>query len=672
MTETLANPPHPHADRPGEQRTAVQLLVLGEGRLADAIAARLLAEPQVSLSLGRLADEPAGRPGAALIVTDCWDREGLLAAADRLAAHRIPYLTVHPESGRALIGPAVIPGTPGCTRCVMERRALNDDQRAAVDLLQQQVADVPANLLAGPAVTLIAELAAAELTTLAAGAEGRTRSAILTAGLADLRTERHTFLPLPRCPGCPPLPEDSREAGALVLQAQRKLSPESLRTRDITKVEQELLDTYTDAETGVLQATVINAASIFVNAMAPTALPGIDRIEIGGGRTNDGRSARVVAIAEAVERLVTGLPRARRAAVHGSYRQLASNAVDPRTLGLYPEERYANPSFPYLRYHEDLQMPWVWGYSFARGEPVLVPETIAFYRAVPMHGMFVQEISSGCALGSSIEEAILHGLLEIVERDAFLITWYTRMTVPELDLSSGIDPVTALMLERITHQTDYRVRLFSTMLTERIPAIAAVATNTTDDPKMPKNLCAGGSGISFAPAVAAAIQEVAGMIDLAATDDTKYVGDLDRITTLAHNSDLVLTLDDHWQSNAHPDSAHRFAFLDDAPKLTLAEADAEAGWPRNMNLLDDLHEMVSRFAADGLDVIAVDQTGPEAAAGGFAAAKVIVPGTLPMVFGHASRRVQGLSRVVEMPYRLGRAPRPLEWGELHEDPHPFP
>jgi ribosomal protein S12 methylthiotransferase accessory factor len=51
---------------------------------------------------------------------------------------------------------------------------------------------------------------------------------------------------------------------------------------------------------------------------------------------------------------------------------------------------------------------------------------------------------------------------------------------------------------------------------------------------------------------------------------------------------------------------------------------------------------------------------------------VIVPGTLPMVFGHASRRVHGLSRVVNMPYRLSRAAQPLKWSELHEDPHPFP
>ena len=39
----------------------------------------------------------------------------------------------------------------------------------------------------------------------------------------------------------------------------------------------------------------------------------------------------------------------------------------------------------------------------------------------------VYETSNGCALGGCFEEATAHGLLEVAERDAFLITWYGRM-----------------------------------------------------------------------------------------------------------------------------------------------------------------------------------------------------------------------------------------------------
>ncbi len=60
------------------------------------------------------------------------------------------------------------------------------------------------------------------------------------------------------------------------------------------------------------------------------------------------------------------------------------------------------------------------------------------------------------------------------------------------------------------------------------------------------------------------------------------------------------------------------------------------------DLADDLRDLVARFLVSGMDVIAVDTTSPEAAAGGFACAKVIVPGAVPMTFGHHYRRVHGL------------------------------
>ena len=40
------------------------------------------------------------------------------------------------------------------------------------------------------------------------------------------------------------------------------------------------------------------------------------------------------------------------------------------------------------------------------------------------------------ACGATLEEAILSGLLELVERDAFLIAWYNRLSLPLVDWSA--------------------------------------------------------------------------------------------------------------------------------------------------------------------------------------------------------------------------------------------
>jgi ribosomal protein S12 methylthiotransferase accessory factor len=48
--------------------------------------------------------------------------------------------------------------------------------------------------------------------------------------------------------------------------------------------------------------------------------------------------------------------------------------------------------------------------------------------------------SNGNAAGNTIEEAILQGFLELVERDSVAIWWYNRLLRPEVDLKSFCEP----------------------------------------------------------------------------------------------------------------------------------------------------------------------------------------------------------------------------------------
>jgi ribosomal protein S12 methylthiotransferase accessory factor len=47
--------------------------------------------------------------------------------------------------------------------------------------------------------------------------------------------------------------------------------------------------------------------------------------------------------------------------------------------------------------------------------------------------------SNGCAAGNTLEEAIVQGFLELVERDSYAIWWYNRLRRPEVDLSQFDD-----------------------------------------------------------------------------------------------------------------------------------------------------------------------------------------------------------------------------------------
>ena len=50
-----------------------------------------------------------------------------------------------------------------------------------------------------------------------------------------------------------------------------------------------------------------------------------------------------------------------------------------------------------------------------------------------------QADSNGCAAGNTLEEAIVQGFLELVERDAYAIWWYNRLQRAEVDLSQFDD-----------------------------------------------------------------------------------------------------------------------------------------------------------------------------------------------------------------------------------------
>src|SRR5437762_1089692 len=57
-----------------------------------------------------------------------------------------------------------------------------------------------------------------------------------------------------------------------------------------------------------------------------------------------------------------------------------------------------------------------------------------FYRGGPTTGQ-VHADSNGCAAGNTLEEAIVQGFLELVERDSYAIWWYNRLQRAEVDLT---------------------------------------------------------------------------------------------------------------------------------------------------------------------------------------------------------------------------------------------
>ena len=212
--------------------------------------------------------------------------------------------------------------------------------------------------------------------------------------------------------------------------------------------------------------------------IALSQLSSASETAVGTGCTLRPEQSKAVSVLEVIERYAGLRPRGKRTMVRASYHQLVhqvEQVLDPKTLGLHNQEQYnQNHSCRQMvPYHHDLMCHWVWGYSFQNQSPMLVPEHCAYY-SVPAseeNPVFSYDVSNGCALGNCLEEAIFHGILEVVERDAFLLTWYAQLKVPRLDLLSVTDPTIRLLIEHLEYHSGYTIHILNITLDHVIPCL---------------------------------------------------------------------------------------------------------------------------------------------------------------------------------------------------------
>ncbi|SOB86080.1 TOMM precursor leader peptide-binding protein [Streptomyces sp. 1331.2] len=540
------------------------------------------------------------------------------------------------------------PWAPGCPECLRTRRAAS----ASTERTAEMAAGTATGTLAAAPDRNLPSFLADTVAGLASARPGAQRFWIVDT--ATLALSRHSFLTDPHCPACSVLPADTEQGAKPVRHARPKPSPGSSRLRPLDQ--DALRATYVDAQSGLIPSVTSYTRHAFPFTGAVLAVPGASTEPAGYGRTRDFASAWSIAVAESLERLA-GYGPAKRTGVRAGYADVADTAIDPRTLGLYPDDRFLVPDFPYRAFTEDAPTDWVWGYSFGRDRPVLVPESFVYYRAPMPDGerRFACEISSGFALGGCYEEAVLHGVLEVAERDAFLMAWYGRTPLPRIDLATVPDRRIPLVAERIERQ-GYRVHVFDTTQDHGIPSFWTLAEDVSGTGR-PRAVSTGGSGLRPAEAILAALHELSQTVDYVTVLalDPQWS---ERARHLAEHPDDVVSMADHLLCAADPATFDRYSFLlDDPVTSTWQQGLQRWHWPSNADIGADLDEAVRRFAAAGLDVVAVDTTSMEQTAGGFRCVKVMAPGSVPMTFGHAARRVTGLPRLPEV-----RNPHP----------HPFP
>lgn len=625
--------------------------------------------------------------GLVVACQDSWYPAELLQINQRCMQAGVAFLPVYTQFDECLLGPCVLPGVPGCAHCAEMRKLGAASSAADHELCAQYLSDHRRPPAARPglsscATAIIAALVTREVTACLRGSgQAQTRCALLILSLETLECSRHAFLPRPDCSVCASLPEDRPEQAVVTLQACPKPDAQTYRTRRPAASLAHLRAAYVDPRVGLVTSLQREAGDLLPTAITHLASEAADGLETatGTGCTLWPDQSARVSILEVVERYAGLRPRGKRSAVRASYQQLVQQgqpALDPATLGLQSQEQYAryrqgHQCRPLAPYHHDLVYTWVWGYSFRSRAPLLVPEHCAYY-GVPIseeNPAFVFDVSNGCALGTCLEEAIFHGMLEIIERDAFLLTWYAQLTVPRLALSSVSDPWIRALVEHLQYHAGYTIHAVNITLDHPLPCLCLLAIDEQEREGVPKAHVVAGSHPHPEQALLRALRELATVLT---TAPQAWQEQRAQALEMLADAYLVQVMEHHPLVYYLPEAFARLHFFcHGQPPQTFQAAFADCHPPRTMDVRDDLQQLIDEYLARGGDVLVVDQTAPEYAACGLRCVKVIMPGMLPMTFGQQHRRVSGFERLHRVPLALGYQDHPLTEAEINPHPHPF-
>jgi len=578
------------------------------------------------------------------------DLRVLHAAARRAHSLGLPSLYGALEGLEARIGPAVVPGRTACWNCCRLRLLANaDPPESAHELQAALLAASPLPRLRtylAPTAALLGHTLALEAIALVTEYTRSTLTGCLrTQNLVTGETERRPIIRMPWCDVCGGAASSGDPVSSPVDSLGDARSPEELRGR---------LAGWVDARTGIVRSLLLRPLpsddpglphiAVAIPARYTEGRPDPQTPAISSGHGLSAVRALLGAAGEAVERYsasrfrLADMRRARLADLPGP-------ALDPRLLCLYSDDQYDAPGFPFARFSPDRPIAWTEARWLDSGEPVWVPALPTYLNfPAPLEENFCQVSSNGLAAGSGLEDAARRAVFELVERDAFLLTWLARRPGRRIVLDGTTEPGVLETVRQLEGRSSARVELYLLDVGLSLPTVVCIAFGDGRD--WP------GATLALAAHSSPRVALRKAVLEHGSVGTSIRRAMVEGSYPIPARPEDVHTLEDHALYYAPPDRARAFDFLRGgsapAPLESLVEPEAFS--------LDDCAQKLSQA---GIRVAIADVTSPDVALGPFRVARALGTHMQPIDFGHRLRRL-GNPRLQAL---LTDGPNP--------DPHPL-
>ncbi|MYC67298.1 MAG: TOMM precursor leader peptide-binding protein [Acidobacteriia bacterium] len=572
-------------------------------------------------------------PTLSIVVCDDYLDERL-AEVNRLhIASGVPWMLAVPKGMHPLFGPIFRPAERGpCWSCLAYRlRGHQEVHNFLRNLGGADAAFVPSAGEPG-VLDLLSGLVAVEVAKwLVLGEAAPLHSNAISLDLAQLECEHHPTQRRPQCFECgdealyradrPPVPirlqpspKAVRNSGGL-----RSLSPEQTLSKY-----RHLVSPVSGVVTWLRRSTdetdswlhVHSAGSNF--ALRSRALSTLRRSlrAKSAGKGSTSQQSKASAMCEAIERYCCAFhgDEIRRRLSYSEFEGSGSaEAIHPNEVQLFSDWQLDHSEEINARGHPlnhvparldlNAEIDWSPVWSLTQQRHRYLPTSI-LYAAPPelRDGADLKADTNGCAAGNTLEEAILQGFYELVERDAFAIWWYNRLSLPKVDLASFDDSYLADAPEYYA-RLSRELWVLDATSDLGVPTFVAVSRRTDKE----EQDIIYGAGAHADPRIAAlrAVCEMNQFLDW-----VQFSG--------APGSEIEDPMSLEWWKNARIEDNPWLA-----PDCCRSTSASDYSIPDTADLKEDVERSQLLVEAKGMELLVLDQTRPDI---GMPVARVIVPG----------------------------------------------
>ena len=582
------------------------------------------------------------------------------------------WLLIKPHGRELWLGPLFDPEQPGCWACLQRLLARHRHVERFAAAVEKTSLDrlVKPMQVPGGAV-LASHWSALEVARVLADASPQTINQIVTFNLVDYSSGRHLLVVDPHCPTCGSPVKPRSEP--IVLQPCEVRFDQDGGHRHVSAAETlERFGGLISPISGIVSelrpvSSTMKFAHVVLAGHNPAqTLESLNDLRRNLRSSSSGKGAsleqaKASGLGEALERFCAedhpGISRER-----GSLREMqkryGDTVIAPNDVMRFSEQQFAErdqwnaKGSQFNRVprplDQDQEIDWTPIWSITRQRRCFLPTQLLMmveWRNGDLKGensdpWIAIGCSNGNAAGNTLEEAVLQGFLELVERDSVAIWWYNRLKRPGIDLASCGDT----WITRMIHDYNAIGRdVWALDLTTDL-GITNVAAFSRDRKGDAEHILMG-FGCHLDPRIAVQ-RALAEMNQMLGTADAARKGSFDEIDDL-ETLEWLKTATVVNQPWVLPDS--------DAP---LRQVDALADHHTG-DLLQDIQHCCACVEAHGLEVLVLDQTRELV---GLPVVKVVVPG-----LRHFWARY-GSGRLYDVPVRMGQLPQPLTEEQLNPIP----